>query len=84
MFAAARPIYRVDEIRRIEAAFSKTEPPLMERAGESCRRACHKLIGKDRQAILVVCGPATMAATHWCSPACCARPDAPPLRGPRR
>ena len=58
MFAAARPIYRVDEIRRIEAAFlDSAEPPLMERAGEAAAELAAKLIGKDRRAILVVCGP---------------------------
>ena len=58
MFAAARPIYRVDEIRRIEAAFlDSAEPPLMERAGEAAAELAAELIGKDRRAILVVCGP---------------------------
>lgn len=58
MFAAARPIYRVDEIRAIEAPNLETaSPPLMERAGRAAADLALTLIGEDQRPVLVACGP---------------------------
>jgi hydroxyethylthiazole kinase-like uncharacterized protein yjeF len=56
---ASLPIYRTDEVRRIESLAQATaEPPaLMERAGLAAAELARVLVGDSRKPVLVLAGP---------------------------
>ena len=58
-FPHATPVYRTEEIRRIEAiaASQPDPPPLMERAGLAAAELARELAGGTGKRILVVAGP---------------------------
>jgi ADP-dependent NAD(P)H-hydrate dehydratase / NAD(P)H-hydrate epimerase len=53
------PVYRTDEIRRIEALAqaSPAVPPLMERAGSAAAELARDLVADSRRSVLVLAGP---------------------------
>jgi len=51
------PLYRTDELRAIEAASSRADPPLMERAGAAAADIAREIAGGSGKPILVVAGP---------------------------
>jgi hydroxyethylthiazole kinase-like uncharacterized protein yjeF len=53
------PVYRTDEIRRIEALAqaSRPVPPLMERAGLAAAELARDLVADSRRPVLVLAGP---------------------------
>ncbi len=55
--AASQPIYRVAQIREIEARQANATPPLMERAGAAAARVALALTRGTRLPTLIVCGP---------------------------
>ena len=55
--ASAHPIYRVAQIREIEARRAKATPPLMERAGAAAARVALALTRGTRLPALILCGP---------------------------
>lgn len=52
-----QPIYRVAQIREIEARRADAAPPLMARAGDAAARAALALMRGTREPALVLCGP---------------------------
>ena len=54
---ASQPIYRVAQIREIEARRAKVSPTLMERAGAAAARAALALTRGTRLPMLILCGP---------------------------
>jgi hydroxyethylthiazole kinase-like uncharacterized protein yjeF len=53
----AQPIYRVEQIRAIEAREVQASPPLMERAGAAAAGVALSLTGGTPLPVLVACGP---------------------------
>jgi hydroxyethylthiazole kinase-like uncharacterized protein yjeF len=57
-FAHATPVYRTDEVRRIEAlAIPDAEPPLMERAGLAAAELARELAPGSGRRVVVIAGP---------------------------
>jgi hydroxyethylthiazole kinase-like uncharacterized protein yjeF len=54
---SSQPIYRVAQIREIEARRSKVSPSLMERAGAAATRAALAMMRGARLPALILCGP---------------------------
>jgi len=52
-----QPIYRVAQIRAIEARCADVTPPLMARAGDAATRAALALMRGVREPALILCGP---------------------------
>ena len=52
-----QPIYRVAQIREIEARRADVAPPLMARAGDAATRAALALMRGTREPALILCGP---------------------------
>lgn len=56
MFPAARPIFSVEQIRRVEHDNGAADPPLMERAGAAAAALAASLI-RGTGPVLIACGP---------------------------
>ncbi len=53
----SQPIYLTSDIRRIEQAAGKVEPPLMERAGAAAAELAAALVSEREKDVLILAGP---------------------------